>query len=180
MMDASMLRWILVYLLFFIFTPLIAAQSDANLADVRAYLRISDRLGTAGQITESQVLAVKQAGYDVVVNLGPAREERTPLEGYLVTQQGMTYVHIPVSWEEPSQRDLQLFMDVMKANEDRSVFVHCFANMRASAFVYLYRTLRLGELDEVARADMAKIWDPASQTQWQMFIEEAQQAAEKE
>jgi len=71
-------------------------------------------------------------------------------------------------------------MDVMKANEDRSVFVHCFANMRASAFVYLYRTLRLGELDEVARADMAKIWDPASQTQWQMFIEDAQQAAEQQ
>ena len=179
-MKAIMLRWILVYLLFFMPLPLLEAQSDTNLADVRAYLRISERLGTAGQITDSQVLAVKQAGYDVVVILGPAREERNLLEGYLVTQQGMTYVHIPVSWEEPSQRDLQLFMDVMKANEDRSVFVHCFANMRASAFVYLYRTLRLGELDEVARADMAKIWDPASQTQWQMFIEDAQQAAEKQ
>ena len=109
-----MLQWILVYWLFLMPLALLAAQPDTNLADVRAYLRISDRLGTAGQITDSEVLAVKQAGYEVVVNLGPAREERNLLEGYLVTQQGMTYVHIPVSWEEPSQRDLQLFMDVMQ------------------------------------------------------------------
>jgi DNA-binding NtrC family response regulator len=34
-----------------------AAQSDAGLADARAYLRISDQLGTAGQITYDEVVA---------------------------------------------------------------------------------------------------------------------------
>ena len=56
-----MLRWILVYLLFLMPLALPAAQPDTNLADVRAYLRISDRLGTAGQNTDSQDHAVKQA-----------------------------------------------------------------------------------------------------------------------
>ena len=175
--EENMLRWLLIVPLVAAAAPQAAAQSDAGLADARAYLRISEQLGTAGQITYEEIEAVKDAGFDVVINLAPADEERNRLEGYLVTQQGMTYIQIPVSWQEPSQRDLQLFFDVMKANEDRSVFVHCFANMRVSAFVYLYRTLEVGEPEDPARADLAKIWDPATQPQWVAFIDEAKRAA---
>ena len=171
-----MLRWFLMALV--IVMPMTAtAQSDTGLADARAYLRISDQLGTAGQITYDEVAAVKAAGYDLVINLAPADEERNALEGFHVTQEEMTYVQIPVSWQEPSQRDLQLFFDVMKANEDRSVLVHCFANMRASAFVYLYRTIHGGVSEDEARADMAEIWDPASQPQWAAFVDEAKRRA---
>jgi hypothetical protein len=46
--------------------------------------------------------------------------------------------------------------------------------MRVSAFVYLYRTLRLGVAEKTAREDLATIWDPATQDQWVRFIEEAQ------
>ena len=156
-----------------------SAQSDDGLADARAYLRISDQLGTAGQITYDEVAAVEAAGFDVVINLAPANEERNALEGFHVTQAGMTYIQIPVSWQEPSQRDLQLFFDVMEANADRDVLVHCFANMRASAFVYLYRTLHGGVSEADARADLVKIWDPASQPQWEAFIAEAQRQASR-
>ena len=174
-----MFRWMLIVAMVVGVAPQAAAQSDEGLANARAYLRISERLGTAGQITYDEVEAVKNAGYDVVINLAPADEERNRLEGYLVTQQGMTYIHIPVSWQQPSPRDLRLFFDVMNANEDRSVFVHCFANMRVSAFVYLYRTLELGEAEDAARADLAEIWDPASQPQWASFIDEAKAAASR-
>ena len=173
-----MFPWLLIVLVSVFMEPQAIAQgTDAELAGARAYLRISERVGTAGQITYDEIEAVKKAGFDIVINLAPADEERNQLEGYLVAEQGMAYVQIPVSWEEPSQRDLQLFFDVMKANKDRNVFVHCFANMRVSAFVYLYRTLLLGEAENVARADLAKIWDPATQPQWVAFIEEARKAA---
>ena len=173
-----MFPWLLIVLVSVFMEPQAIAQgTDAELAGARAYLRISERVGTAGQITYDEIEAVKKAGFDIVINLAPADEERNQLEGYLVTEQGMAYVQIPVSWEEPSQRDLQLFFDVMKANKDRNVFVHGFANMRVSAFVYLYRTLLLGEAENVARADLAKIWDPATQPQWVAFIEEARKAA---
>ncbi len=169
-----MLQWFLMALVMAV--PMTAAaQSDTGLADARAYLRRSDQLGTAGQITYDEVAAVKAAGYDVVVNLAPADEERNALEGFHVTQEGMTYIQIPVSWQEPSQRDLQLFFDVMKANQDRKVYVHCFANMRASAFVYLYRTLKEDISEEQARADMAKIWKPEELDQWAHFIETARE-----
>jgi len=177
-METNMFPWLLIVLVSVFMEPQAITQgTDAELAGARAYLRISERVGTAGQITYDEIEAVKKAGFDIVINLAPADEERNQLEGYLVTEQGMAYVQIPVSWEEPSQRDLQLFFDVMKANKDRNVFVHCFANMRVSAFVYLYRTLLLGEAENVARADLAKIWDPATQPQWVAFIEEARKAA---
>ena len=149
-------------------------ETDEKLKDIRAYLRISDHLSTSGQIPYEHIKEVRAAGFDVIVNLAPANKERNALEGFLATEAGMTYIQIPVSWKEPSLRDLSLFFDFMDANTDRKVYVHCFANMRASVFVYLYRTLRLGEAEESARQDLIAIWDPVSQEQWTRFIKEAQ------
>ena len=150
-----------------------AGDVDDPLEDITNYLKISDHLSTSGQIAYDQIAAIKEAGFEVVVNLAPARDDVNGLEGYLVVGQGMSYVHIPVSWQAPSQRDLQLFFDVMKANHDRKVYVHCFANMRVSAFVYLYRTLKEDITEAQARADLEKIWEPERLEQWAAFIETA-------
>lgn len=150
---------------------------SAMLEDIQAYLEISETLSTSGQVGYDEIASIKEAGFEVVVNLAPADEERNSREGFLVTQQGMSYIHIPVSWENPSQRDLRLFFDVMEANEDRKVFVHCFANMRVSAFVYLYRTLQMGTSEEDALTDLHEIWDPHELEQWSAFIKTARQKA---
>lgn len=151
-----------------------SAPKAPMLEDIRAYLRINEQLATSGQITYDEIALLEEAGFEVVINLAPADEERNGSEGFLVTQAGMTYIQIPVSWKNPAPRDLELFFDVMEANKDRKVYVHCFANMRVSAFVYLYRTLSLGEPETTAREDMEKIWDPNSQAQWASFIQQIQ------
>jgi len=148
-------------------------QQTGSLEDVRAYLKISDRLSTAGMITLDQIPLLKNAGFEVVINLAPAHKERNYLEGFNVATLRMTHVHIPVPWDSPGFRDLQLFFDVMDANADRNVFVHCNANMRVSVFVYLYRTFRLGVPEEEAKQDMLKIWDPSKSPQWGDFITKA-------
>ena len=155
--------------------PARAQSPEDELATIRNFRKISDHLSTSGQIAYDQIDALKEAGYEVVVNLAPAREEVNAREGFLVVEQGLSYVHIPVSWEEPSLRDLQLFFDVMEANRDRKVFVHCFANMRVSAFVYLYRTLVQGVPEAEARADLEAIWDPSERDAWAGLIERAQE-----
>lgn len=155
--------------------PAYAQSAEAELASVHNYLKISDDLSTSGQIAYDQIASLKEAGFEVVVNLAPASDGANALEGFLVTQQGLSYVQIPVSWQEPSLRDLQMFFDVMETNKDRKVYVHCFANMRVSAFVYLYRTLILDIPDEQARADLNKIWDPMELEQWAGLIERAKQ-----
>lgn len=153
--------------------PAAAQEAPADLSTIRNYLRISDRLTTAGQIAYDQIPQLREQGYDVVVNLATASRERNSLEGFHVTESGMTYVHIPVDWEQPRLSDLSMFFDVMQANQDRKVFVHCFANMRASAFVYLYRTLVEGVSDEEALVDMSDVWDPGEVRQWADLIERA-------
>ena len=86
-----------------------AGDAEDPLADITNYVKISDHLSTSGQIAYDQIEAIKEAGFEVVVNLAPARDDANGLEGFLVVEQGMSYVHIPVSWQAPSQRDLQLF-----------------------------------------------------------------------
>ena len=150
---------------------------DSALQQIHSYVRISERLATSGQMTSEQIEDIALAGFEVVVNLAPAREERNGREGYLMAVQGITYVNIPVDWEEPKLRDLDMFFAVMNANRDRKVYVHCFANMRASAFTYLYRVLDRGETESEARGDMEVIWDPASQRQWGEFVAAARARA---
>jgi protein tyrosine phosphatase (PTP) superfamily phosphohydrolase (DUF442 family) len=145
----------------------------ADLTTIRNYLEISDRLTTSGQIAYDQIPLLREQGYEVVVNLATADQDRNSLEGFHVTASGMTYIHIPVEWEQPRLSDLSMFFDVMEANRDRKLFVHCFANMRASAFVYVYRTLVRGDSEEEALTDMHEVWDPGELEQWASLIERA-------
>lgn len=143
------------------------------------YLRLSDSVGTGGQPTGEQVAALKQAGYKVVINLAPADSPKAlPNEGELVTAQNMTYVHIPVVWEAPTAENLNQFFEAMSAHQDQKCFVHCIANMRVSAFTFLYRVIRQGVPLAEARKKMLQIWQP--NPTWQKFIEETLQQHQTE
>jgi protein tyrosine phosphatase (PTP) superfamily phosphohydrolase (DUF442 family) len=155
------------------FGGLVAQSANDGLDQIRAYVPISDNLATSGQITVDQIADIKAAGFEVIVNLATARREQNGEEGFAVAEAGLTYINIPVVWEEPTMRDLDMFFSVMRANEDRKVFVHCFANMRASAFTYLYRTQELNIDPVEAKKAMDAVWDPNSQEQWAEFIQRA-------
>ncbi|WP_238360689.1 fused DSP-PTPase phosphatase/NAD kinase-like protein [Iningainema tapete] len=106
----------------------------------------------------------------VVVNLAlPTSSNALPDEKQIVESQGMQYIHIPVQWENPTIENVTEFFHVIEANTDKKVFVHCAANMRVSAFVYLYRRLHKHISEEEAKKDLNKIWVP-NET-WQKFIE---------
>ena len=154
--------------------PLTAQTAPAPLETVRNFQIVDETLSSAGQIAYDQIPLLAEEGYEVVVNLAIADERRNGQEGFLVAQNGLAYVHIPVDWERPELEDVEMFFDVMQANEGRRVFVHCFANMRASAFVYMYRTLVEGVPEEEARATMNEVWDPGETDQWSTLIRQAQ------
>lgn len=133
------------------------------------FLKLSDSVATAGQPTETQFSDLKNAGYQVVVNLAlPTSTNALPNEQELVETQEMQYVHIPVIWEKPMLEDIERFFNVMQANADKTVFVHCAMNMRVSAFMYLYRLIQEHKNEAEAKQDLAKIWVP-NET-WQQFI----------
>jgi len=155
-------------------SPVAAQTNPTPLETVRNFQVVDTSLSSAGQIGYDQIPLLAEQGYEVVVNLAIADERRNGQEGFIVAENGLTYVHIPVEWEQPTLADVEMFFDVMKANEGRKVFVHCFANMRASAFVYMYRTLVAGVPEDEARSKMNEVWDPNELDQWSRLIQQAQ------
>jgi uncharacterized protein (TIGR01244 family) len=141
-----------------------------TLNHIRNFLRIDDRLARSGMPQPDDFAALRQAGFEVVINLAlPTSDNALPNEGELVSAQGMTYVHIPVKFDAPQPADFERFTRVMDACAGQRVFVHCAANMRVSAFVFLHR-LRHGIKRETAEADLKKIWEPDEV--WRKFVNE--------
>ncbi len=146
-------------------------MTSARLSDIYNFREVSDRLGTAGQPTAEQFDAVKDAGYEVVINLATGTTPRDlPNEAGLLGDKGLDYVHIPVDFDRPTRDDLTRFFEAMDANQGKKCFVHCIANARVSAFVLLYRVLRQGVPLDAARATMTDVWTPNAA--WQSFIDD--------
>jgi protein tyrosine phosphatase (PTP) superfamily phosphohydrolase (DUF442 family) len=138
-------------------------------SDIYNFLKLSDSIATAGQPTEAQFSAIKDSGFQVVVNLAlPESKNALPNEKAIVESQGMQYVHIPVIWDHPTLEDFQHFVSVLETNPDKNIFVHCAMNMRVSAFIYLYRRIYQHMSDEDAKQDLHQIWVPNDT--WQKFI----------
>jgi len=142
------------------------------LDEIKNFVAVSDRLGTAGQPSEAQLRDVAAEGFDVVVNLG-LLDPRYCLadEAGTVASLGLTYHHIPVDFNAPQADDLRRFLDVMDASAAKRVFVHCAANYRVSSFVALYGQARLGWSADQGDAHIRRVWEP-SET-WVRFIADA-------
>ena len=148
------------------FTPLVAIQN---------FLPLGERFGTAGQPTAEQFMLIAQEGYKSVINLALATSPGA-LEGEaeLVAGLGMDYVHIPVEFGAPRLEDLRQFFGALDLLGDRRVFVHCIANKRVSAFMFLYRVLKLGHPIHDAELGLHRVWTP--DPVWQDFIDRALRA----
>ena len=102
--------------------------------------RLDDRITTSGQPTEPQLADIQALGVRHIVNLGlHTHEKALPDEAASVSRLGMTYIHIPVDFQNPTDQDFEQFCSVMEQLKEVPVHVHCIANYRVSAFFYRYR-----------------------------------------
>lgn len=144
-------------------------MSTNRLEDIYNFQKISDLLATAGQPTAEQFTVIKDSGYKLIINLALLTSDRAlPNEKQIVESQNMTYIHIPVIWENPTIDDLRTFVQIMAANADQKIFVHCVANKRVSVFVYLYRRLYQGINAPEAKLALDQVWLPNQV--WNKFI----------
>src|ERR1051326_1958429 len=115
--------------------------------------RLDDRTTTSGQPTEEELAEIRALGVRHVVNLGlHTHQKALPDEAKSVSRLGMTYIHIPVDFQNPTDQDFAQFCAVMERLEGAPVHVHCIANYRVSAFFYRYRRAVLGMDEPAARA----------------------------
>lgn len=148
-------------------------MNAAALTGICNFRLVDDGLATAGQPSGEEIAVVALDGWEVVINLTVhgAGQFSLPDEQYLVEALGMKYLHIPVDLLQPSLEDLETFFDAMESNAGKRIFLHCAANKRVSAFLGLFRVIRLNWEWDSAFALMREIWEPTPV--WTAFIEKA-------
>ena len=137
--------------------------------DILNYLVLNEQLITGGQPSQDSFKKLSKKGVVVVVNLLPSHQNLIDNEEFLVAENNMDYIHIPVDWDNPKETDFNSFVMAMKKHQGEKIFVHCAMNMRVSAFIYLYRVLHDNFHKEKAKESMEKIWKPSGT--WAEFIE---------
>ena len=173
----------LILLLLSMATASTAHGEDVGLIQLWNYYEYSGRLLSSGQPTRDQFPEIAAAGVEAVINLAPVTAPGALAdEGEVVSGLDMGYAHIPVDWDNPPLADLETFFTEMERFTGKRVLVHCYANARASTFVYLWRTLQAGHNDARARAAMIEVWDLnegyefRNVEQWQRFVANARNA----
>ncbi|HEY1169775.1 MAG TPA: protein tyrosine phosphatase family protein [Verrucomicrobiae bacterium] len=133
----------------------------SGIESIKAYFCVDENLSTSGMPRPEQFADIAQAGFEVVINLAlPTSDNALPNEGELVTRAGMTYIHIPVNFENPPAADFERFTRLLSASAGQKVWVHCAANMRVSAFVFLHRLRTNSASRADAERDLRRIWEP--------------------
>ena len=145
-------------------------------ADIRNFLRLSDRITTSGRLQGGDPDRLAAIGVRHVINLAmPDHPEALPDDKAAMARAGLRYTHIPVPFDAPTEAHYRAFAAALDA-DDEPVHVHCIMNWRVSAFCYRYNRER-GMPEAEARALMEQQWSPenndhADAPTWAAFIEE--------
>jgi uncharacterized protein (TIGR01244 family) len=146
-----------------------SSEAMADPETIYNWRRLDDRITTSGQPTEQQLADIQALGVRHIINLGlHTHEKALPDEAASVDRLGMTYIHIPVNFQNPTDEDFAKFCAAMEQLKAVPVHVHCIANYRVSAFFYRYRRDVLGMNEAEARAEMEQVWHPDGV--WAAFI----------
>ena len=131
---------------------------------------INEHLITAGQPSAAWLETLSQRGIEAVIYLAPLSVgDAVPEEPHILARQGIEFVHIPITFNQPTGADFDRFTAAMTAMQGKKVLVHCQVNMRASSMVFLYRTIVLKEDAQRAYEDVGRVWVPNGV--WLRFIQ---------
>jgi len=114
-------------------------QAEMKMNSIKNFVQLTGDVATAGQPTKAELKSIAQAGYQYVINLGML-DHRFAIaeEDKVVSELGLTYIHIPVAFDSPTKEQVRFFCNLMSSLKGKKVFVHCILNYRASAFMYHY------------------------------------------
>lgn len=111
--------------------------------EINNYIKINHYISSSGQPTKKQFKKIAKKGFEVVINLATCDLTRGALkqEDKIVSECGMVYFHIPISWEKPEIGRMELFLETLKMlqKENKKIWIHCIKNYRVSVFLYRYK-----------------------------------------
>lgn len=133
-------------------------------------VEISSQLVTSGQPTAEILSNLKALGFEAVIYLAPPNvPDAVRDEQLIIARQGLTFVNIPIRFDNPTEADFETFAAVLGSLGNRKVLVHCQINLRASSMVFLYRAIVLKEPPRPAYAAVSSVWAPDGP--WRRLIE---------
>ena len=144
---------------------------SSNIKKIFNYYKVPDLFETSGQPNNKQLISIANGGYEAVINLAP----NTTIEGRIINEEAIlksntiTYIHIPVDFNNPLDEDFNKFVAALEQNKHKKIWVHCAANMRVSAFVFKYRRDVLGLSPKNIEESLEAIWIPNKT--WSSFLE---------
>jgi uncharacterized protein (TIGR01244 family) len=104
-------------------------------------VRIHAEVSVGPQPTESQLLELKQQGFQTVINFRNQGEESQSLspdiEGEKARTLGMAYLHFPVSIETMTPQAVDHFRKQLSM-VPQPIFAHCRLGQRAAAMVLMH------------------------------------------
>lgn len=136
--------------------------------------QITDRISSSGQPSRSEFQEISDAEYEVVINLAmPDHEKSISDEGSIITALGMSYIHIPVPFNSPTESHYSEFLSYMDALQHKKVWIHCIVNARVSAFLFRYLQDSRGFTPDEAKTPVLEQWLPQMDDVWKAFISQA-------
>lgn len=126
------------------------------------YIKINELISTSGQPKIEELELIANEGFEVVINLAmPTTSNALENEDKIVSSLNMSYIHIPVDFENPKLSDLKLFLNILQALGANKVWIHCAKNYRVSAFMYVYHKYILHTPFEQIDLSIFDMWQPS-------------------
>ncbi len=126
------------------------------------YVKINELISTSGQPKIEELELIANEGFEVVINLAVSTTSNAlENEDKIVSSLNMSYIHIPVDFENPKISDLKLFLNILQALGANKVWIHCAKNYRVSAFMYVYHKYILHTPFEQIDLSIFDIWQPS-------------------
>lgn len=126
------------------------------------YVKINELISTSGQPKIEELELIANEGFEVIINLAmPTTSNALENEDKIVSSLNMSYIHIPVDFENPKISDLKLFLNILQALGANKVWIHCAKNYRVSAFMYVYHKYILHTPFEEINLSIFDMWQPS-------------------
>ena len=136
------------------------------------FIKINELISTSGQPKIEEFEFIAKEGFEVIINLAlNSSSNAIENEDKIVSSLNMSYIHIPVDFENPRISDLKLFLNILQALGANKVWIHCAKNYRVSAFMYVYHKYILHTPFEQIDLSIFDMWQPSSVWQELMKVQ---------
>ena len=124
---------------------------------IRNFLQVTPEFCTGGQPRVEHYATLKADGVKTVLNLRRPGEHRAAEEQAAVEKAGLKYINIPVDYQNPTDANVEEFLQVTDDPANRPMFIHCTAAIRVGAFWMIRRVLRDGMAVDAALEEARKV-----------------------